>query len=278
VTMRSAAKLVFASGRPEPAAPLLLDTMRRTVVSPSSTVVHGGDTDMANGKFVAYYRVSTDGQGQSGLGLEAQQKAVTDYLNGGNWTLVDKFEEIESGRNPDRPRLREALAACRAYRATLVVANVSRLTRSVAFLSKLLESGVEIRFVDLPQIEGPTGRFLLQQMASVAELEAGMIGQRTKAALAAAKARGQKLGGYRGRSLTAEDTARASKARTEKADANAASLLPIVDRLDPDGSLPLRELARRLTAEGVPTSAGSTTWTPAGVARLKARRTATAAR
>jgi Resolvase, N terminal domain len=87
---------------------------------------------------------------------------------------------------------------CRAYRAALVVANVSRLTRSVAFLSRLLEADVEIRFVDLPSIEGATGRFILQQMASVAELGAGMIGERTKRSLAAAKARGQKLGGFRG--------------------------------------------------------------------------------
>jgi DNA invertase Pin-like site-specific DNA recombinase len=153
---------------------------------------------MANGRFVSYLRVSTDRQGQSGLGLDAQRQSVADYLNGGAWTLVAEFVEVESGRTANRPKLAEALAMCRAYRAALVVANVSRLTRSVAFLSKLLESGVEIRFVDLPQIEGPTGRFLLQQMAAVAELEAGLISDRTRKALAAAKARGQKLGGFRG--------------------------------------------------------------------------------
>jgi hypothetical protein len=99
-------------------------------------------------------------------------------------------------------------------RAALVVANVSRLTRSVAFLSKLLEADVEIRFVDLPSIEGATGRFILQQMASVAELEVGMIGERTKRALAAAKARGQKLGGFRGYTPTPEDGANGRKARS----------------------------------------------------------------
>jgi DNA invertase Pin-like site-specific DNA recombinase len=87
-----------------------------------------------SGKFVAYHRVSTNGQGKSGFGLEAQGKAVKDYLNGGSWNLVGEFTEIKSGRNADQPKLQEALAMCRGYRAALVVANVSRLTRSVAFL------------------------------------------------------------------------------------------------------------------------------------------------
>jgi DNA invertase Pin-like site-specific DNA recombinase len=232
---------------------------------------------MASGKFVAYYRVSTNGQGKSGLGLDAQGKAVNDYLNGGPWSLVGELTEIESGRNADRPKLQEALALCRAHRAALVVANVSRLTRSVAFLSKLLDSGVEIRFVDLPQIEGPTGKVMLQQMASVAELEAGMIGDRTKKALAAARARGVKLGGFRGRAATAEDRARASAALTAKAHAHAESLAPIIARFDPDGSLSLRTLAARLTAEGLPTPAGGAVWTAATVARVKAKLAASAA-
>jgi DNA invertase Pin-like site-specific DNA recombinase len=226
---------------------------------------------MASGKFVAYYRVSTSGQGKSGLGLEAQGKAVKDYLNGGEWKLVAEFTEVESGRSAERPKLAEALQLCRAHRAALVVANVSRLTRSVAFLSKLLDSGVEIRFVDLPQIEGATGKFTLQQMASVAELEAGMIGERTKRALAAAKARGVKLGGFRGRAATADDRARASAALTAKANDHAAALAPIVARLEADGPLSLHKLAAALTAEGLPTPAGAAVWTAAGVARIKAR-------
>jgi DNA invertase Pin-like site-specific DNA recombinase len=226
---------------------------------------------VANGRFVSYLRVSTSQQGESGLGLEAQRKAVADYLNGGSWTLVSEFVEVESGRNAARPKLAEALAMCRAYRAALVVANVSRLTRSVAFLSKLLESGVEIRFVDLPQIEGPTGRFLLQQMAAVAELEAGMIGQRTKAALAAAKARGVKLGGWRGRMPTADDTAAASRARAAKADARAADLKPFLARIDPEGRMSLRQVAAALMAEGIQTPRGGSVWTAAQVARARAR-------
>jgi DNA invertase Pin-like site-specific DNA recombinase len=226
---------------------------------------------MASGEFVAYYRVSTDGQGKSGLGLDAQRQAVATYLNGGSWTLVGGFTEIESGRNADRPKLQAALAMCRAYRAALVVANVSRLTRSVAFLSKLLEADVEIRFVDLPSIEGAIGSFILQQMASVAQLEAGMIGERTRKALAAAKARGQKLGGFRGYTPTAEDGANGRKARSTTARARAADLAPIITRLDPDGSLSLRQLAAALTAEGLPTPAGGAVWTAVTVARVKAR-------
>jgi len=112
-------------------------------------------------RFIAYYRVSTDQQGRSGLGLDAQKETVRGFLNGGDWTLVDEVIEVESGRLADRPQLARALAQCRIMRATLVVANVSRLTRSVAFLSRLLEAGVDVRFCDLPQIEGPTGKFML---------------------------------------------------------------------------------------------------------------------
>jgi DNA invertase Pin-like site-specific DNA recombinase len=121
------------------------------------------------GKFVAYYRVSTGRQGKSGLGIEAQREAVKTYLNGGDWQIVDEFTEVETGKSSDRPALENALAAARLHRASLVVSKVDRLTRSVVFLSRLLEAGVEVRFADLPQIEGATGRFLLQQMVAVAE-------------------------------------------------------------------------------------------------------------
>src|SRR5260221_5235475 len=122
--------------------------------------------------------------------------------------MVANFTEVEPGRRPARPELDKALTMARLRRVPLVVRRVDRLTRSVAFLSRLLEAGVDVRFADLPLIEGATGKFLLQQMAAVAELEAGMISARTKAALAAAKRRGVKLGGDRGARLTAK--ARAS--------------------------------------------------------------------
>ena len=138
---------------------------------------------MAEGDFVAYYRVSTAKQGLSGLGLAAQQQAVRHYLDGGSWRLVAEFTEVESGKRNDRPALEAALTKARLHRVPLVVAKVDRLTRSLSFLTRLLDSGVDVRFCDLPKIEGPTGRFILQQMASVAELEAGFISERTKKAL-----------------------------------------------------------------------------------------------
>jgi DNA invertase Pin-like site-specific DNA recombinase len=217
---------------------------------------------------VSYLRVSTLGQGRSGLGLTAQKDSIARYLNGGSWQLVGEFTEVESGRVSDRVELQKALARCRAHRATLVVANVSRLTRSVAFLSKLLSADVEVRFVDLPTLEGATGKFMLHQMAAVAELEAGMISERTKKALSASK---KKLGGFRGRAGSVEDCARARAMRTEKAIDHAAAIQPFIERIDPDGSMPLRSIAAVLTAEGVPTPADRNLWTAATVARVKAK-------
>src|SRR5271170_5761645 len=100
-------------------------------------------------RFVAYYRVITDRQGRSGLGLEAQQKAVTDYLNGGAWELVGEFVEIESGKKADRPELARALEACRKHKARLVIAKLDRLSRNLAFVATLMDSGVEFVAVDI---------------------------------------------------------------------------------------------------------------------------------
>jgi DNA invertase Pin-like site-specific DNA recombinase len=141
--------------------------------------------------FIAYYRVSTKRQGESGLGLDAQKDAVLSYLNGGNWTLKESFVEIESGRKTkNRPALQEAIAACRKHKATLVIAKLDRLARNVAFISNLMDSKVEFLAVDNPHAT----RFTLHILAAVAEHEADMISQRTKAALSAAKARGKELG------------------------------------------------------------------------------------
>ena len=192
------------------------------------------------GKFVAYYRVSTGRQGKSGLGLDAQRAAVTTYLNGGDWQIVDEFVEVESGKNSDRPALDKALAAARLHRASLVVSKVDRLTRSVSFLSRLLDAGVDVRFADLPQIEGATGRFMLQQMVAVAELEAGMISARTKAALVQARKRGVKLGGNRGVKPTAKMRALSTKAIQQRADARAADIAPTIKNLQAAGATSLR--------------------------------------
>ena len=148
---------------------------------------------MENGNFVSYLRVSTARQGISGLGLEAQRAAVAGFLNGGDWTLVQEVLEVESGKRNDRPALATALKLCRKHRATLVIAKLDRLARNVAFISNLMESGVEFVAVDMPQ----ANRFVVHILPAVAEQEAEAISKRTKVALAAAKARGTKLGGRR---------------------------------------------------------------------------------
>jgi DNA invertase Pin-like site-specific DNA recombinase len=147
-----------------------------------------------HGKFVSYYRVSTDKQGRSGLGLDAQKAAVADRLDGGRWQLVGEFIEVESGKRASRPQLDAAISACKKQKAKLIVAKLDRLSRNVAFLLKLIDSGVEVLFADLPELNGAMGKFVLITMANVAELEAGLISERTKAALKAAKARGVRLG------------------------------------------------------------------------------------
>ena len=226
---------------------------------------------MSNGRFISYLRVSTDRQGRSGLGLEAQRTAVTSYLNGGSWQLVAELVEIESGKRNDRPKLAEALALCRAHRATLVVAKLDRLARNAAFLLNLRDSGVEFVACDMPD----ANRMTIGIMAVMAEHEREMISARTKAALAEAKTRAARegrvlnLGGFRGRAGTAKDTAKARAARSAKVAKHAAALAPLITRIDPNGSLSLRAIAAQLIAEGVPTPSGKGQWTATAVARLR---------
>jgi DNA invertase Pin-like site-specific DNA recombinase len=226
-------------------------------------------------KFIAYYRVSTNQQGKSGLGLDAQRAAVTTYLNGGNWKIIAEFTEVESGKRSDRPQLDAALKAARLHKAAIVVSKVDRLTRSVAFLSRLLEANVDVRFADLPSIEGPTGRFMLQQMASVAELEAGMISARTKAALARST---KKLGGVRYRDdgslvvLPAREAHAASLAtRQARADAGAADIAPTIKAAQAAGATSLRAIAAALNDQGIPTARGNGSWSAVQVARVLER-------
>jgi DNA invertase Pin-like site-specific DNA recombinase len=149
---------------------------------------------MTHGNFVAYYRVSTARQGRSGLGLEAQRKAVADFLNGASSELSAEFVEVESGKNNERPQLEQALATCELSGATLVVAKLDRLSRNLAFLAKLQESGTRFLAADMPEANELT----IHIMAAVAQAERKAISIRTKEALAAAKARGVRLGGNRG--------------------------------------------------------------------------------
>src|SRR6202023_2045241 len=136
---------------------------------------------MSEGKFVSYLRVSTARQGRSGLGLEAQRKAVTDFLDGGHWTLVRGFVEVESGKKANRPELEKAFQACRVFGAKLVIAKLDRLSRDAHFLLGLEKAGVEFVAVDMPN----ANRLTVRLMAVIPQEEREMISARTKAALAA---------------------------------------------------------------------------------------------
>ena len=149
---------------------------------------------MATGKFVSYLWVSTDRQGRSGLGLEAQRKAVTDYLDGGRWELIAEFVEVETGKRDDRPKLKQALHRCKVTGATLVIAKLDRLSRKLAFIAALQDSGAKFVAADMPE----ANETMIQFMAVIAQHERKMISARTKAALAAAKARGQPFGNVNG--------------------------------------------------------------------------------
>ena len=213
------------------------------------------------GRFVAYYRVSTDKQGKSGLGLDAQKAAVKQRLDGGKWKLVASFTEVESGRRKTRPELAKALDACKKHKAKLVVAKLDRLTRDTRFLLALIDSNVEPLFADLPAFNGAMGRFMLTIMVAVAELEAGLVSERTKAALAAAKIRGVKLG---------RNGAVLAKKYSTEADQRAKALAPFFREMKDDG-MSLREMADELRKRKILTPQGKTHWHPQALARMQAR-------
>src|SRR3954470_20858431 len=217
---------------------------------------------------VAYYRVSTDKQGRSGLGLDAQKAAVKAFLDGKGWPSLAEFAEVESGRRGDRPELAKALEACRLYRATLVIAKLDRLSRNASFLLSLRDAGVEFVACDMPE----ANRLTVGIMALMAEHEAEMVSKRTKDALAAAKARGQRLGGFRGYVPSETDRAQAARARTAVARERAGQVLPLVREVQAAGTASLSGIARELTQRGVPTPRGAGAWQAVQVARVLALR------
>jgi len=200
------------------------------------------------GKYVAYYRVSTDKQGRSGLGLSAQKAAVKRYLNGGSWEIIGEFTEIESGRKGRRPELDAAIALAKKSKATLVVAKLDRLYRNPYFVAKLMHEKVPFVCCDNPH----ASKLTIHILAAVAENEAELISERTKAALQAARARGQKLG-----SPTPEKGARQGGLVVSKeADRFADNVMPIIRDLRRKGINSFRELAQALNDRGVKTARG----------------------
>jgi DNA invertase Pin-like site-specific DNA recombinase len=223
---------------------------------------------MANGKFVSYLRVSTARQGVSGLGLEAQRESVASYLNGGRWTLVREVVEIESGKRNDRPAIAEALRLCRLHRATLIIAKLDRLARNVHFISSLMESGVEFVAVDFPQ----ANRLTVHILAAVAEHEATMISARTKAALAAAKARGVKLGGQRGSvgrmsRIARKGNVASAAVRSASAAKRNEDLLPVIADIQATGCTAPQQIADALNERGF-TAARGGSWAAVQVRRI----------
>ena len=230
------------------------------------------------GKFVSYIRVSTQRQGASGLGLEAQQEAVNQFLNGGQHKIVAEFREVESGKRSDnRPELDKALAMCRIHRATLLVAKLDRLARNVAFVSALMESSVKFVAIDLPQANNLT----VHIMAAMAEYEAKAISERTRVALAAAKARGKVLGGHRiwrhapdgverpwklG-SVAKQGSVEGVKARRRKRDRFVADIRPVIEEKQRQGYRSMREIAQALNSEATPAPRGGT-WSATQVMRV----------
>lgn len=206
-------------------------------------------------KIVAYHRVSTARQGRSGLGLSAQEKAIQDYAGAKAATLVGTFTEVESGKDNNRPELTKALHLAKVTGATLVIAKLDRLSRNAAFLLTLRDSGVRFVAADMPEANDLT----VGVMALVAQQEREAISKRTKEALAAAKARGVKLGNPNGAEAlrrAARGNAASVQAIQSKADSHAQDLAPVVESLRSEGIASLGALADHLNDRGMLTPRG----------------------
>jgi DNA invertase Pin-like site-specific DNA recombinase len=215
------------------------------------------------GKVVAYYRVSTDRQGRSGLGLDAQRAAVEGFIRERGGELVQEFVEVESGKRNDRPELARAIQAAKLSAAKLLIAKLDRLSRNAAFLLALRDSGARFVAVDMPEADNLT----IGILALVAEREREMISARTRAALAAAKARGRKLGNL-GTLRPGAGREKASAAHREAARAKASELAVVVEELRAAGHSTAAALARELTRRGIVTPRGKAQWSATQVQRV----------
>jgi DNA invertase Pin-like site-specific DNA recombinase len=208
--------------------------------------------------YVAYLRVSTDKQGVHGLGIEAQREAHQKWGAARNATCAAEFVEAESGKKPDRPELAKARALARARKCTLVVAKLDRLARDVDLIREVVNSKEDVAFCDFPQIpEGPVGKFMVTMLAAAAEFEGGMTGVRTKAAMAAAKARGQKFGNiealrrYHAERTKPHDTTKALDACSDLAIQRVQDVAPQIRLLQQEGHTTLGALADALNDMGI---------------------------
>jgi len=220
---------------------------------------------MAARRFVAYYRVSTQQQGRSGLGLEAQRLAVAEYMRSVSGELYAEFTEVERGTKSNRPQLHEALRVCRVYSAVLVIAKLDRLARNVALTSSLMESGVEFVAADFPQ----ANRLTIHILAAIAEYEVKLISERIKAMIVVSQSRGVKWGGNI-KTTTSHLAAARTKAnmnRHRRATARALDLLPLAQELR-DRGMNLSKIAAEFTRLEIRTPRGATHWYPCAIRRI----------
>jgi len=213
-------------------------------------------------RYVAYLRVSTTKQGAQGLGMEAQKTAVEDFVGRHGGTILETYVEVETGTRSDRPELAKALGAASKAKATLIIAKLDRLARNVAFIANLMEAGVEFVACDQPF----ANRLTLHVLAAVAEDEARRTSERTKAAMAAAKSRGTKLGSP----VARQTVAKARAARSAYVKKSNATTLSVIKDIQAGGVSSLAGVARALQARGVRTPGGRSDWQPVQVSRLLA--------
>lgn len=225
---------------------------------------------MAEGKFIAYYRVSTNKQGINGLGIDAQRETVNNFLNGGNWKVIDEFTEVESGQKANRPELTKAIKTCNLKGAKLVVAKLDRLSRDLHFITSLQKANIKFVVAEMPEMNELT----IHLMAAMAQHERQMISQRTKQALAQARKRGIVLGNpclRMGKQIEGSgDTSKARKARKYLADNYAYQMKDIVFGLMTDGISSLNGIANELNRQDYKTRFGKA-WTATAVKRLVER-------
>lgn len=213
-------------------------------------------------RFVAYYRVSTQSQGKSGLGIEAQRTTVREFIERSGDELAHEFVEIESGANVHRPALEKAIRFCRTSKAALIVAKLDRLARNVRFISELLEADVEFVAADMPH----ANRLTIHILSAIGEYERQLISERTREGLKAAKRRGVKLGNPRLELVRAKGV----EAARAKADKFAIKIAPIIEAFRPSPDCSDRDLAKVLIEEGLRTARGGR-WTSASVRSVCAR-------
>jgi len=217
--------------------------------------------------YVTYFRVSTDKQGKSGLGLEAQMASVSQYVSNKNAVVLDSFTEIESGKRADRPELSKALRKCRLTGAVLVIAKLDRLSRDIAFIANLQKSEVDFICCDMPDANTLT----VGMMAVLAQYERELISERTKAGLKAAKNKGIKLGNPTLRFVRNTDTSQATTVRSQNAQARNRQLLDIIEEFENENksSMTLEQIATALNETGYRTTRGYE-FTKTQVSRIKA--------